>query len=74
MTKHSAADIESFVQQWVSRHIPAPVAANPALDVDRLAANLTRDARAHGISGGEIHRALGDIDDYLSERCRRGDA
>jgi hypothetical protein len=33
--------------------------------------DLTRDARARGISGSELHRALGDIDDYLTEQYRR---
>jgi hypothetical protein len=67
----STADIERFVQQWLARHLPTGSApANLALEVDRLAAQLTGDARASGITGGEIHRALGDIDDYLAARCR----
>jgi hypothetical protein len=74
MSKRSAAEIESFVQQWVARHIPAVGAPNLAPEIDRLASHLTGDARAHGISGGEIHDVLGDIDDYLSEHCRRGAA
>ena len=75
MARRSAAEIELFVQQWVSTHISAPAAAsNLALEVDRLAAHLTGDARANGISGGEIHDVLGDIDEYLSERCTRAAA
>jgi len=75
MSKRSTAEIESFVQQWLARHLPGVTdAPNLAAEVDRLAAHLTGDARANGISGGEIHSVLGDIDDYLSERCRRGAA
>jgi len=36
--------------------------------VDGLAASLTGDARAEGISGGELYRVLGDIDDFLAQR------
>ena len=34
--------------------------------MDRLAADLTGAARAEGISGGDLNRALGDIDEYLT--------
>ncbi len=33
-----------------------------------LAALLTAHARSAGITGGEIYRAVGDIDDYLAAR------
>ena len=60
-------DIESFVNDWVARNIHGlPRRANLLQELDRLAASLTGDARAHGISGGDINRALGDIDDYLA--------
>jgi len=62
-------DIESFVNSWVAHNVRVtPPAANLTQEVDRLAARLTGDARAHGISGGDINRALGDIDDYLTGR------
>jgi hypothetical protein len=63
------SDIESFVNIWVAHNVRvAPLPANLIQEVDRLAARLTGDARAHGISGGDINRALGDIDDYLTGR------
>jgi hypothetical protein len=40
-------------------------------EVDRLASELTGAARAEGISGGELNRTLGDIDDYLTEQYRQ---
>ena len=43
-----------------------PGLTNLPSEVDRLAASLTGDARAEGISGGDLNRALGDIDDYLT--------
>ena len=67
----SKSDVESFVADWVAKNVhgaPNP-AALPA-EVDRLAASLTGDARAEGISGGELNRVLGDIDDYLNEQCQ----
>ena len=63
------ADIESFVSSWVARNVHAmPHHANLLQELDRLAAGLTGDARANGISGRELNRALGDIDDYLAGR------
>jgi hypothetical protein len=62
-------DVELFVREWVAQHVHVhPNVANLPLEVDRLAACLTGDTRAEGISGGDIHRALGDIDTYLTER------
>jgi hypothetical protein len=62
-------DIEIFVNNWVVRNVRAmPRHASLPQEVDRLAACLTGDARAHGISGADINRALGDIDDYLTGR------
>ena len=48
-----------------------PGLATLPVEVDRLAANLTGDARAEGISGADINRVFGDIDDYLTEQCRQ---
>jgi hypothetical protein len=54
----------------VAQHVRAlPGPANVPAEVDRLAAGLTGDARAQGISGGDIHRAIGDLDDYLTRHC-----
>jgi hypothetical protein len=65
----TSADIESFVNSWVARNVRGmPRHASLPQEVDRLAACLTGDARAHGISGGDINRALGDIDEYLTGR------
>jgi hypothetical protein len=67
----TSADIEIFVNGWVARNVRVMSgAANLPQEVDRLAASLTGDARAHGISGGDINRALGDIDDYLTGRLQ----
>ena len=65
-------DIESFVADWVAEHVrrlPGP--ASVPVEMDRLAADLTRAARDRGISGRELHRAVGDIDDYLTEQYSR---
>jgi hypothetical protein len=65
-------DIEAFVSNWAAqnvRNVRSP--ANLAYEVDRLAALLTGDARAQGISGSDLNRAVGDIDDYLTEQFRR---
>jgi len=65
-------EIESFVSSWVAqnvRRLSGP--ANLPSEVDRLAARLTGDARAQGISGGDLNRAVGDIDDYLTEQHQR---
>ena len=64
--KNTAA-IEKFAAGWVAQNVHSvPGLTNIATEVDRLAANLTGDARAEGISGGDLNRALGDIDDYLT--------
>ena len=71
MAKNSI-DIESFVTDWVAEHVRrVPGLASVPVEMDRLAAELTRAARARGISGGELHRTVGDIDDYLTEQYSR---
>ena len=35
-------------------------------EVDRWASDLTGDARAQGISGSDLNKTVGDIDDYLT--------
>ena len=60
------AEIASFAQAWVARNVRGIPGLNVVLEVDRLAACLTGDARAKGISGRDLHGALGDSDDYLT--------
>jgi hypothetical protein len=68
MSKPTTNEIEHFVQEWMAEHLQVqPGLTNLALEVDRLAAHLTGDARSNGISGGDMHRALGDIDAYLTD-------
>ena len=63
----SKATVETFVKGWVAENVRSvPGLASLPYEVDRLAASLTFDARAKGISGGDINRTLGDIDDYLT--------
>jgi hypothetical protein len=70
------AEVERFVASWLVQNLHGtPSPATLPVEVDRLAANLTGDARAEGISGADINRVFGDIDDYLTEQCRQtGDA
>ena len=71
MPKHSI-DIQSVVTDWVAQHVRrVPGLASVPAEMDRLAADLTRDARARGISGRELDRAVGYIDDYLTEQYSR---
>ena len=61
------SDIENFVKSWVAQNVQnVKGLSNLPYEVDRLAASLTGDARSQGISGGDLNRALGDIDDYLT--------
>jgi hypothetical protein len=72
MRQKSKTDIETFVKGWVAANVRnIPGLSNVTPEVDRLAARLTSDARAEGISGGEIHQALGDIDEYLTEQYQQ---
>jgi hypothetical protein len=68
---NATAAIESFVEAWVARNMRLVPGGNPVAVVDGLAASLTGDARAEGISGGDLYRAVGDIDDFLSLRYQR---
>jgi len=65
-------DIENFVQGWVAQNVRSVTGlASVPLEMDRLAADLTGAARARGISGRELHRTVGDLDDYLTEQYQR---
>ncbi len=62
-----AENIENFAQEWVLSNVTnVPGLSDLAREVDRLAAKMTADARLAGISGGELARTVGDIDDYLT--------
>jgi len=72
---HNNRDVETFVNAWVARNVRAEHGLSPIPgEIDRLAADLTGAARAQGISGGELHRVLGDIDDYLAGQCQKSGA
>jgi hypothetical protein len=61
------ANVESFVRNWVAENVRSvPGLSSLPFEVDRLAASITFDAREHGISGGDLNRALGDLDEYLT--------
>ena len=65
-------DVESFVAAWVAENVHRVVGlASVPSEMDRLAADITRAARARGISGRELNRTVGDIDDYLAEQYQR---
>ena len=65
-------DIENFVQGWVAQNVRSVTGlASVPSEMDRLAADLTGAARARGISGRELHRTVGDLDDYLTEQYQR---
>lgn len=62
----SKSEIEAFVRDWVARNVHlVPVLTLPA-EVDKWASDLTGEARAQGISGGDLNKTVGDIDDYLT--------
>jgi len=62
-------DVQNFVTGWVTQNVRGVKGvSNVPSEVDRLAASLTGDARELGISGGDLNRAVGDIDDYLTKR------
>jgi hypothetical protein len=66
------SDIERFVRDWVARNVHlVPELASLPTEVDRLASNLTGDARAEGISGGDLNQTVGDIDDYLTTQYQQ---
>ena len=69
-TQQTKTEIEAFVKDWIARNVRSEKGSVPT-EVDRLASELTGAARAEGISGGELNRALGDIDDYLTEQYQQ---
>jgi hypothetical protein len=72
---HHSSDVETFVNSWVAHNVRSMHnLSNIPSEIDRLAAGLTGAARAEGISGGELNRVLGDIDDYLTEQFQKASA
>ena len=62
-------DVRNFVNDWVAQNVRrVKDLSNVPGEVNRLAASMTGDARVHGISGGDLHGIVGDIDDYLTEQ------
>jgi hypothetical protein len=62
-------DVQIFVNDWVAQNVRrVKDLSSVPTEVNRLAASLTGDAREHGISGGDLHKIVGDIDDYLTEQ------
>ena len=62
-------EVQSFVNDWVALNVRSVKGlSNIPVEVNRLAAGMTGDARVLGISGGDLNRAVGDIDDYLTEQ------
>ena len=56
-----------FAQEWVSSNvINVPGLDDLPREVERLASQMTADAREQGIRGGDIARSVGDIDDFLT--------
>jgi hypothetical protein len=64
-TMPARTEIETFVAAWVAHNVHPVPRTRWSSEVDRLAADLTGDARRQGISGGDLNRAMGNIDDYL---------
>ena len=63
------SDVQNFVNDWVAQNVRSVKGlSNVPSEVNRLAASMTGDARVLGISGGELHQAVGDIDDYLTKQ------
>jgi hypothetical protein len=69
-TRQTSTEIETFVKDWVGQNVRSVKGSVPT-EVDRLAASLTGAARVEGISGGDLHQAVGDIDDYLTEQYQQ---
>jgi hypothetical protein len=57
----------NFAREWISSNVyNVPGLADLPREIERLASQITSDARLLGISGGDLARAVGDIDDYLT--------
>jgi hypothetical protein len=60
--------IAAFTRLWLADNLAGGAQAETDLarQVDNLAAKMTADARLQGISGGELAKSFGDIDDFLT--------
>jgi hypothetical protein len=70
MTQLTKTEIEAFVKNWIALNVRSVKGSVPT-EVDRLASELTGAARVEGISGGDLNRTLGDIDDYLTDQYQQ---
>lgn len=69
---HRTENARTFVERWVSSNLNSmPDVPDIARETDRLASIMTGDARSHGISGSDISRAVGNIDDYLTSELEK---
>jgi hypothetical protein len=69
---HQTEKARTFVQNWVSSNLTSmPDSPDIARETDRLASIMTGDARSLGISGSDISRAIGNIDDYLTSELEK---
>jgi hypothetical protein len=72
MQKMPKGDVEKFVRSWVSANVNhVPGLENLEAEIERLCAKLTRDARVERISGGELDKTLGNIDDFLTAEYQK---
>ena len=56
-----------FAREWILSNVnKVPEPGDLPREVDRLACQMTADARLEGIRGADIVRSLGDIDDFLT--------
>ena len=59
--------VAAFTQAWLADNLAGGQAEGDiARQVDSLAAKMTADAREQGITGGELAKSFGDIDDFLT--------
>jgi hypothetical protein len=56
-----------FAREWILSNVnKVPDPGDLPREIDRLACQMTADARLEGIRGGDIVRSIGDIDDFLT--------
>jgi hypothetical protein len=56
-----------FAREWILSNINnVPDVDDLPREIDRMACQMTADAREQGIRGGDIVRAVGDIDNFLA--------
>jgi len=69
---HQTENARTFVEHWVSSNLNSMSnLPDIARETDRLASMMTGDARSLGISGSDISRAIGNIDDYLTSELEK---